>query len=623
MHSVAGKTRPAASGWANTDWARRAEKPPQNGPVTASGQQQAVKNRSSIATILLVLAAAAFTLLSFAPIAALVLRGFIDDPDDAMRLVEIRAWRHTQAWFDLSAHRLDPTVNSSMHWSRLVDLPPALLIRLFEVFTDAAHAERCAAIAVPSVLLVLLYAAMARFAELLLGRDARATALLGLAASGAALIMFVPGRIGHHGPETLLLLVAVTAALASFDPAKAVFGAVAGAIVALALSLSLETFPFLGLLSLLMVAAWVLRGAEMARALACFAIGLGTTLPLVFLVTVAPANWFAPVCDAFGPAHLGAGMLGAAGALAMSRAALSWPLRGAAAAATGAVVLLFVGAAYPSCLKSPFAAVDPLVRALWLDNVVESLSFVAFARRWPFLGVTILLPILLGLVGAVCAAIRQHGTASLRFAAIAAIVAFGLGLGFVQVRVFASITPLALLGSVYAVMNLREHISRRSTLVATVLPLAILPFTGTFWSFVLPDDAQANVAHSACLGPAAMAPLAHLRPGSVVAPIVMGSALLVDTSLDVFAAPYHRNNDGNRFAFDVFLARQDRASELLASRAVSYVMICPALGETASEAARAPNSLAAELLGGRIPPYLSRVPLPDTSVQVFRVRSGK
>ncbi len=286
-------------------------------------------------------------------------------------------------------------------------------------------------------------------------------------------------------------------------------------------------------------------------------------------------------------------------------------------------MLLFVGAAYPSCLKSPFAAVDPLVRALWLDNVVESLSFVAFARRWPFLGVTILLPILLGLVGAVCAAIRQHGTASLRFAAIAAIVAFGLGLGFVQVRVFASITPLALLGSVYAVMNLREHISRRSTLVATVLPLAILPFTGTFWSFVLPDDAQANVAHSACLGPAAMAPLAHLRPGSVVAPIVMGSALLVDTSLDVFAAPYHRNNDGNRFAFDVFLARQDRASELLASRAVSYVMICPALGETASEAARAPNSLAAELLGGRIPPYLSRVPLPDTSVQVFRVRSGK
>src|SRR5260370_41349134 len=52
--------------------------------------------------------------------------------DDAMRLVEVRDLLAGQGWFDLTQYRLNPPDGVVMHWSRLIDLPLALLIRAGE-----------------------------------------------------------------------------------------------------------------------------------------------------------------------------------------------------------------------------------------------------------------------------------------------------------------------------------------------------------------------------------------------------------------------------------------------------------------------------------------------------------
>src|SRR5882757_9611547 len=49
--------------------------------------------------------------------------------DDAMRLVEVKDLIAGQGWFDLTQHRLDPPAGTPMHWSRLIDLPLAALMR--------------------------------------------------------------------------------------------------------------------------------------------------------------------------------------------------------------------------------------------------------------------------------------------------------------------------------------------------------------------------------------------------------------------------------------------------------------------------------------------------------------
>src|SRR5215467_4071610 len=67
--------------------------------------------------------------------------------DDAMRLVEVRDLLAGQSWFDLVQHRLAPPDGVNMHWSRLIDLPIAVLIRAGETVLAPIDAERFALIA--------------------------------------------------------------------------------------------------------------------------------------------------------------------------------------------------------------------------------------------------------------------------------------------------------------------------------------------------------------------------------------------------------------------------------------------------------------------------------------------
>ena len=60
--------------------------------------------------------------------ASRILEWRFPDPDDIMRLVEVRDLLGGQGWFDLDQYRIDPLREVPMHWSRLVDLPLAIII---------------------------------------------------------------------------------------------------------------------------------------------------------------------------------------------------------------------------------------------------------------------------------------------------------------------------------------------------------------------------------------------------------------------------------------------------------------------------------------------------------------
>ena len=79
------------------------------------------------------------------------------DPDDAMRLLQVRDWLAGQSWFDVTQYRLNLPFGAPMHWSRLVDLPIAAVILLFRPIFGADGGETAALIIVP---LLTLGAAM-------------------------------------------------------------------------------------------------------------------------------------------------------------------------------------------------------------------------------------------------------------------------------------------------------------------------------------------------------------------------------------------------------------------------------------------------------------------------------
>jgi hypothetical protein len=542
------------------------------------------------------------------------------DSDDAMQLVEVRALLNGQNWFDLTAYRLDPPHGVFMHWSRLIDAPLALFIRFFEFFMPIAAAERLTRIVFPLFLLGLLYVGVAQLARWLIGAPGVLPALLLALFSGAVFGQFQPGHITHSASQVVLLVFMLGGFVASLVPGLAYRAAVAGLLASVSLAISLETLPFIATLAASAVALWVASAQEMRKSLLAFGLGLGVSLPLLFVASVGPARWSNLACDAFSPAYLVPGLAGAAALVVLglvSPRLQSWRLRLMAACVAGAGVLVVAALTRPGCFLDPYTGIDPLLREVWLKHVEEALPLVRFALLRPTAALALWLPLAIGLAATLMAIKYDHGLARLRWSVVAALTGVGFLLIFWQIRLIAFASPLALLGSSWAIVQFQNYVkSTRWRVASSLVFLAIVPFSSFGWALALPGGDGSPDRRNACLATSAFASLAQLPPGLVAGPIDAGSHLLALTPHSVLAAPYHRDNRGNRIVLDALLAPPDRAQDILKEAHVAYVVNCAGLGEYKALAARAPTSLAARIVQGSPPAWLA--PLPHSGpYQVF------
>jgi hypothetical protein len=124
---------------------------------------------------------------------------------------------------------------------------------------------------------------------------------------------------------------------------------------------------------------------------------------------------------------------------------------------------------------------------------------------------------------------------------------------------------------------------------------------------------------SSCQTVSDAASMTQLPKGRVMAPIDLGPALLVATDHLIFAAPYHRNNDGMLAMLRVMLAPLPDAHQILRDRRVDYLVTCSAPDRDLVKLA--PDGLAARLGRGETPDFLDRLDLdPTHRISVWRVR---
>src|SRR5947209_5650255 len=189
--------------------------------------------------------------------------GAFIDTDDAMRIVQVRDLMAGQDWFDMIAHRLNPPGGLLIHWSRVVDVPLVGLVGFFRFFTTPEAAERLARLVFPLALQGGLYAGLAWCGGLLIGPRARIPAIALGFLSGLMFGQFQPGRIDHHAPQIMLLVLVVGASLAALDRSHARLAAVAGMLTALSLAISIENLPFFVVLYAALAVAFVIHGAAL------------------------------------------------------------------------------------------------------------------------------------------------------------------------------------------------------------------------------------------------------------------------------------------------------------------------------------------------------------------------
>jgi hypothetical protein len=106
-----------------------------------------------------------------------------------------------------------------------------------------------------------------------------------------------------------------------------------------------------------------------------------------------------------------------------------------------------------------------------------------------------------------------------------------------------------------------------------------------------------------------------------MAPIDLGPAILAATGHEIFAAPYHRNNDGNLAMIQAMLAPPQAARGVLTDRHVTYVVICRGGPDQADFLKLAPDGLAARLGRGDTPDFLEPLTRdPAANLSIWRMR---
>lgn len=579
------------------------------------GTSAPVRDRWWISFALFWLAACAWLLWSDR---AAIATGALPDTDDNLRLLQVRDWLAGQGWFDLRQYRLDPPFGADIHWSRLVDLPLAALIRGLVPLLGPAQAEIAAAVIVPLITLGVAMLAAAVIARRTIAPAAWPWAAFVLLMASPVLGMLSSLRIDHHGWQIAALLWTIAGLV---DPIRRRGGITAGIAVAASLAIGVEMLPLLAIALGCAALRWIGEAGEAARLRALAPALAGGTIAAWIAFVPPGAGW---TCDALSPSWaLPIGLACAGLAVAMR---LPDPTPRGRTIAIGLIAILAgLALAGPTgrCLSDPYAAVDPVARRLWLAVVSESLPLL---KQTPetIIG-TLILPAI-GLIG--CGAMLRRDPRAAVWWAMALLLAGGIALTFLQTRSAVATQALAVPGAAALGWLVRQRIvARRSVLVRVFGTVALmLCVTGLAPRIALavaigdaPDDPAAVARERACLAPPGLRALDRLPAATLLATIDATPAIIAHSHHRGLAGPYHRNGRAIGDVMTIWAGNDATARPLLARHGATHVALCGLGGEGAIYARRAPDGLHARLSRGAVPAWLVRVPLAGTPWRIYRI----
>jgi hypothetical protein len=577
--------------------------------------------------------------------------GALYDSDDFMRLHQIRNWMAgLNGWFDLSVSRMNPPVGADMHWSRIVDVPYAVLIHLFSIFTTAAQAEQLAMIVWPMVLFLVTILVVVRTGESLVPGASRLLLLVLAAGCVDALNEFRIFRIDHHNVQ-ILNFALITLGLA--NAGKWWGHLLIGAAIAFSISIGLDVILLAVFVLAWLGLAWALGMDDGGAGLKRTALGLvAATLPL-FLLNVAPANWLVAQCDRISIFYVLALMLVAAAfvTLAMASGLLTSKSRsttflaraafGGLLAAAAAAVLL---TAYPQCAAGPMSGISPDLKTEWLDKVMEAKGFLEISRLHPSLWFSAF-GYLVVLIAACLAVIWHRGSGNHQlYAMLAMVVICFLGMFFqyrmLKVGILATV-PVAML-IVRTVWDEAEaRLGNRKIALGAVKFVSVFGLVSAVWLVAgalltsPPSQTGAGQATNSGTGekPAwltsKMKPicarqddyslLASLPAGLVLNSTNEGPAILDFTHHFALAGNYHRNGDAILKTMRFFGGAEDEARRIADEVKPQYVAFCqrdPALDPLKPES----DEMKQRILRGDFPSWLEPLSGPDDRLIVMRFR---
>jgi hypothetical protein len=556
------------------------------------------------------------------------------DSDDAVRLVLVRELAAGRGWYDQKVLRIEPPQGFWLHWSRLLDGALALPLWGLSRLIGQARAEFWLRLLWPLTLLPPIFLSTRHIISRLNPDPTRRSAAI---AAAAMILLFClplyaqfhPGRIDHHNVQILLWLVAVAGAVGQGRGGAAI----AGASIGLGLAIGIEAIVLEAAVAAYMAVMMLVRPDQSGRARA-FALALGASVCAAFLVQTPPQRWDVSACDALGlnmtlGVAIGSMLMVAASFRPRPLERAGWML--AAAGLAGATFF----AMHPSCVRGPYADVDPRIYLVWLRNVQETKSIPQLLHGDFATGLTLLVAVIyapaawlaLGLWPSIRARPAYYLTGAM--VVIAAVSTFAM-LRMSSYLMWAAVPTSATLAALVA-----QKLSRTTpaplvrTLLFGLLLAPNLPASAIIAASRLNSGRGAaatsgpegaGVMPDQCFSAEAYQDLARLHPGVVASETDLGAFVLAYTPSAVLSAPYHRADRGILAANALLSAPAQTSAWALAKAAeVKYILVCPAHAAR-DDAQFAPTSLRKTLDAGATPTWLTRISAPNRPLQIFQVR---
>ena len=553
------------------------------------------------------------------------------DPDDTMRLIQVRDLLAGQSWFDLSQYRVDaPAGGVAMHWSRLVDAPLALAIFVLTPIFGQSTAETIALVAVPLVTLGIAMLLAARIAWRLMGEEETTFTSLIVALSVPVLFQLGPLRIDHHGWQIVCALIAVNGLMAR---SPKVGGCVIGAAFAFWLSISIEGLPLAAITFAVLALRWM-RGRDARVWLVSAMQSLVIVGGALFALTRGFAD-LATYCDALSPLHLamfGWGAFILTGLSKIEPAPRAFILAGFAVAGGGAVAMLLVSA--PQCaVGGGFSQLDPLVAKYWHANVLEgmpiwrqSLTVALQYAVTPFIAILAAFNLArqsrdwlrgfwsdyaLILGGALLVSIFVSRAGAVACVLAAAPLAWQLRQWLRSIRLMQKPGPrvAAMLGVACALLP-----ALPAMVLASAMP-ARASLGGT-------SDAPIKAAD--CRVQDETATLSALPQGEFYAPFDIAPEILLVSDHSVIATGHHRGHEAMKVLIETALAPTDQAETILRSRGTTYIAVCSNLSEARMYSRIAQQGFIAQLSGDNAPDWLEPIELQDANgLKLWRIKPAQ
>ncbi|WP_438728532.1 hypothetical protein ACR9YC_00185 [Parasphingorhabdus sp. DH2-15] len=567
------------------------------------------------------------------------------DPDDLLRLLQVRDWLNGQEWYDVKQYRMNAPDGAPMHWSRIVDLPIAIIITVLTPILGSSSAEMAALIIIPAITLLCVMWAVAQLTNRLgigsSGRDAAYLACLIVGMLVPVIHQLRPMRIDHHGWQIFLALLALKGLLHLRPERGALLSGVA---LAVWLSISMEGLPMAAGFMAAFAILW-LCNAQHRGLLVTAMSGLTAASAILFMATrIFSADGWVQYCDAISPVHIGVFALGTGMLAILSRINPAQRLAIVAGFGfTGSAALALLYSAAPQCASGAFGQLDPLVDSFWYQRVYEGLplwqqttgkiiqniaipaiALFALLIHWLRFNRRNQADMLQNFFNFLQTAHGRTAFMLLVAIAIASLVERAAGVACIFALPIAANLLILLLKKVRRFNSPLARIGGTLGVFTMIVPgLLVAPASALISKRAQKFEELTAIVQDAekCQQIEQLRLIQELPVGNIMTPLDMGPAILFASDHKVVASGHHRNDTAMRDVLNFFSGNKDAAYSIAKQRDIDYVMYCENVAEVMLYAHYKPDGFMAELRNDNVPQWLEPVTLYGAEgLRVWRVK---